>query len=579
MRPDDAEAREEAAWSRFVAELGERLAAQWPAMPERLGERYPAFVEHAVQQALRRGIERAAAVARYVNLWFVWGPAFHDKPGFEWALGLLAAPREHHWATVHRLVRRSAIELERLPEVRITPEALRAADERLLDAFGALGSRGALHPPEPPPVPRRACDLEAVELRLLEAAVAQEYLLVAGEWQRRDLPAPPPLRIDAANAAPRLVAVLSLPPGARPLAKVQLRSRSHALCDGALHPRLDFVGTHGLWRWHGHETRAVSWPVSTRAQPLPAAGAGSAIAEETSPDLFKLELQVCGLREEGDAIGTVATVVWVWPATQWWLELRRETPPPPVAATAPARDPAPAGALATQCRLERDGEADDAAPLREGFEQGLDGAVARARRELVDDWSATPGLTRPRAEGALALLAGRASLTWGWKLGPRGLDGRPLMRLVGEIDMQACRSDLTLEGELELDGARCRLTLRATGTVPMRLSLRREAAEPALLPTLLPAVTRFRLPFVAEVVPLAEDSGALLQAAAPCSGALVGEAGLRPRTSGGSGWEWFASLRVEPVTLLLERVDPVLGRRAQPVPLLHEQVLFDWKLA
>lgn len=579
MRPADDEAREEAAWGDFVRRLGEQLAAQWPAMPERLGERYSAFVEHAVQQAGKRGIERAGAVARYVNLCFVWGPAFHDKPGFEWALGLLAAPRQHHWSTVHQLVRRSAAELQRLPEVRISADALVAADERLLDVFGPLGRRGALHPPQPAPAPRHACDLEAVELRLLEAAVTQEYAWRAGEWQRIDLPAPASLRIDAAHAAPRLVGVLSLAPGSKPLAKLQLRSRSHALCDADVHPALDFAGTHGLWRWQGHETRAVSWPVSTLDQVLPPAGAGSAIAEETSPDIFKLELQVCGLRDVGDPLGTLSTQVWVWPASQWWLEVRRQPPPPPAAAGATTSGGPEGARLVTRCQLECDGQAQEAVPLRERFEQGLDGAVAQARRKLLDDWSAVPDLSRPQLEGGLALLAGRASFTWGWKLGAGGLDGRALMRLQAEIDMQACQSDLALEGELVFGGAACRVVLRCVGAAPLPSSLRRKTAEPALLPTLLPALVRFRLPFVAEIVPLAGDSGALLQAAAPCTGALVGEAGLRPRTSGGSGWEWFASLRVEAVGLALELVDPLLGRQLQLLPLLADQVLLDWKAA
>ncbi|MDE2564940.1 MAG: hypothetical protein KGL50_04075, partial [Burkholderiales bacterium] len=175
MQPIDDEALEQAHWAAFVTDLADHLAAQWPAMPERLGERYAAFVEHAVALADKRGLSGAAAVARYVNLVFVWGPAWHDKPGCEWAAGLLAAPREREWGTVHQLVRRSMAELQRLPGTRIEPASLAAADERLVDRYAALGRRGAMHPPEPPPLPRRACDLEAAELRLTEAAVGLQY--------------------------------------------------------------------------------------------------------------------------------------------------------------------------------------------------------------------------------------------------------------------------------------------------------------------------------------------------------------------------------------------------------------------
>ena len=146
MQAQDTVAVEAARWTAFVAELAEHLAAQWPAMPERLGDRYAAFVEQAVQQAEKRGLARAAAVARYVNLFFVWGPLFHDKPGFEWALGLLAAPREREWSTVHQLVRRSVAELQRMPDARIAPAALEAADARLVERFGPLGTNGDLQP-------------------------------------------------------------------------------------------------------------------------------------------------------------------------------------------------------------------------------------------------------------------------------------------------------------------------------------------------------------------------------------------------------------------------------------------------
>jgi len=123
MRPPDTEAREAAAWASFLQQLAEHLLAQWPAMQERLGDKHQAFVELAAKQALNLGLVRAASVARYVNLCFVWGPNFQDRAGFEWARGLLAAPREREWATLHQLMRRSLAEVRRLPEARVQPEA------------------------------------------------------------------------------------------------------------------------------------------------------------------------------------------------------------------------------------------------------------------------------------------------------------------------------------------------------------------------------------------------------------------------------------------------------------------------
>ena len=177
MQPQDDQALELAAWQAFLHRLGEHLAAQWPAMPERLGERYEDFVDVAVLQAAERGFGHVASIARLVNLWFVWGPAWHDKPGFEWAQGILAAPGEREWLKVHQLVRRSLVELQRLPGTRIEPEALARADERVQEVFAPLGRRGSLHRPQPEPLPRAACDLEAVELRLLDDGRHHEYRL------------------------------------------------------------------------------------------------------------------------------------------------------------------------------------------------------------------------------------------------------------------------------------------------------------------------------------------------------------------------------------------------------------------
>ena len=228
MQPVDTEAREAAAWAAFLQQLTGHLAAQWPLMQERLGDRMPAFVELCAQQTLQRGFVRAASVARMANLWCVWGPGFHDKPGFEWAAELLKRDSDAEWMTLHQLLQRSLKALAQLPDTRIAPTALAAADQRLIDAFGRLGRHGELHPPEPAPLPAQACDLEAAELRLLEAAVNEHYVFAAGQWQRAALPAPAPVRVDIDHPVPRLIAVLGDVPEAKPATKVQLRSRAHA---------------------------------------------------------------------------------------------------------------------------------------------------------------------------------------------------------------------------------------------------------------------------------------------------------------------------------------------------------------
>jgi hypothetical protein len=571
MQPQDNEAAEEAAWRRFVQELGEQLARAWPALQARLADRYDAFIDHAVQQALLRGISQAAGVARYVNLVVIWGPSFQDRPGFEWALGLLAAARDREWLSMHQLVRRSLAELERRPDALIDPQTLAAVDAALLDRFDSLGCVGKMTVAEQAPLPRRACDLEAVELRLPDGNALMSYQLDAGEWQRLAVPAPPPLRIALTHRAPALISVLTAPHGSAAATRLQARLRTQAVCDADHHPAVAFVGAHGLWSWRGHEARAVSWPVATLEQPLPIAGPGTAIAEETTPAIHRLDLEVCGLRDEDDALGSVHVQVWAWPSTQWWIEIQRNTASSPPAGGAATR-------FATRCHVEADGLAQDASGLESGFAQGLDAAAAQALQTLREAWQGASGLSQASLEGALGLLVGRAAMSWGWRLGAGGLAGKAVMGVRGQLDMAACRAELQFGGDLTCEHASARVKLHVAGDAPLAHAVRRDSEAAPLLNALLPLMASFSLPLVAELEPLAGEGGALLQAAGAVTGAFVGEAGLRPRTSGGSGWEWFARLRLEPVTLPVLVSDPFGGESARTLTLLPAMLLIDWRL-
>ncbi len=574
MLSPDEEALEAAAWQDFVRRLGARLASLWPAMPERLGDRYDAFVELACEQAAERGLAHAAAVARYVNLWFVWGPAFHDKPGFAWAQGILAGPPGREWLVVHQLVQRSLVELERLPGARVEPATLSAVDGLLIEGFGLLGSRGRMRHGEARALPRVACDLDAADLRLLEDGWAREYRLAEGEWRREPAAAPAALRVDAAHPMPARVSLLTNAEGSGPLTRLQVRLRPHAVCSGDVHPQVHFDGPHGRWTWTGHETRAVSWPVAARAQVLPAPGAGVVVAEETSPELQRLVFETCGLRDEGDAIGSPAAMVAAWPAEQWWVEIQRAVP------TAQPLLPGPRAwtRAPTRCRVEREGVAADAAALKRHLEDGLDGEVAVGLQKLAAAWEQVPGLQSPTLEATLGLLVGRFAATWGWRLGAAGLAGDALMRLVAQFEQQACQAELLFSGVLEVEGASSRVELKAAGQAALRCELAREAATPPLAELLLArSQVQWRFPFTLALDPLAQASPALLQVAVPCTGALVGAAGLRPCTSGSSGWEWFARLATEAVTARLQGSDPLLGDSERTLTLLPALTLVDWK--
>lgn len=585
MQPLDIDALEQAAWHEFVLRLAHQLAGLWPAMEDLLGDRYAVFVKLAVEQAGKLGLRQAVGVARYVNLCFVWGPSFQDKPGFEWVAAALAKAAEHEFLSVHQLVQASLAELQRLPDSKVEPQALSSADAALVKVFESYGRRGEMliKPAEPRQLPLLACDLEAVELRLLETAVddkasGHEYRLASHGWHRVKLDTPAALRVDASRPLPSLIAVLSAMKGQGRAAKLQLCARSHAVCHGDRHPALAFSGPLYRWDWAGHETRTLSWPVDAREQAASPPGPACLMGELTSPELYKLELSVCGLRDQGEALGSMTTLVYVWPAAQWWMELQRARPEPgQLQALLPGPKAWQRGV--TRCRLERDGDAQDAAALQQQFEQGLDAAAAQGLQKLAAAWAATPGLSDARFDASLGLLVGKMSGTWGWRLGAAGLDGPALMRVLAQLELDACLAELALSGQLTLADSHTRIGLRCQGQAPMQQQISHQAAsDPALSKTLLEGVVSWRFPFELHLEPQARDEACLLEQAGPLSGALVGEAGLRPNSKGGSGWEWFLGLRIEALSARLQWTDPLLGIMRLEQPLLPDLVLLDWSL-
>ena len=112
----------------------------------------------------------------------------------------------------------------------------------------------------------------------------------------------------------------------------------------------------------------------------------------------------------------------------------------------------------------------------------------------------------------------------------------------------------------------------------LRQQVQHDQALPPLADALLPVRAAWAFPFELSLEPLTNETGCLLHQAGPLTGGLIGEAGLRPCTKGGGGWEWFAGLRIEPVTAMLELSEPLLGQRLLKVPLLPAMPLLDWSL-
>lgn len=538
-----------------LIDIFDLLAGHWPAVAERLGDRQAAFLASAAASAARHGLVDALSQARYLNLCFAFGPGFELKPQHEWALALLADERLRPHVKLHQVLHRAKAELQRSGGDAAT---LLRADTRLLDdADSALQAQDR----DAAPLPRQACDIEALELRVLDSDWRHEWRLLGGQWQRVPGPAvPPAMRITAEQPAPERLHLLTHAPGRGPLARLQLRQALHAVC-GERHPAARWLSPEGLSQWHGHEAKAVSWPVASLAAQPPALGL--ALAEETSPAVHLLQVPTCGLRDSGVPLGPQALQVWAWPADHWLWVMQREA----------ATDDQPAPP--TRCRIERDGQAVDARGWVAGFDQQLAQAWQQAMQALLAAWqrSAEQGTLR----AAAGLLTGRAALTWGWREGAAGLDAQPVMRVAGELDL-GCSLAVTLEGEMDVSGCRARVQLQAQGEAVLRLPVQREAAQPGLLDTVLPLTLDLRLPFSLTVDPIAHDDGLVWREAGPCSGSLTLQAGLRPRQSGGSGWQWFLRAALEPVMAPLVLHDPLLGLTHRQLALLPALPLIDWSL-
>lgn len=578
MKFVDTHALEQQAWQRFVQELGGLLADHWPAMQERLGERYETFIGLSVEQGLQIGLQQAAAIARYVNLSIVWGPAFQDRAGWEWARALIGKAHEHEWLCVHQLVQGSLKMLRTMDQRTISVEALQRVDEALLGRYGRLGRRGSLtrQPADTTSLPAQACDFEAIELTLLDDAASREvftqYEWSQGDWSRVPRALPAALRVRAPQGLPAELGALSATEPGPAALRMQIRCATAASCDADHHPAIAFLGPHGQWDWAGHETRACSWPLLARALPERPEGPASLLAEESSPELYRLGLDCCGLRDEGEVMGPQAALLRVWPSHQWWCELQRSL--------APVQTFVPGGRAwapgPTRWRAECDGKPRHEPFWQRQFAEGLDRAATTGLAALVDAWGRLPGLSAAQLEVQLGLFTGEMSGTWGWSLA--GLDQAAWMRVLLVSTMDACRLALELRGDLVLGDSRSRLSLRVDGRAELRPQIARTEAAQELLPTLLSSVVRWHMPLQLSLEPLSHDAAQLLQLDGPCTGAVVGEAGLRPCTHGRSGWEWFVGLRVEAVAAPCRLIDPLLGETRQTLQLLPALELVNWSL-
>lgn len=538
------------------------VAQRWSAVVQRLGERRDAFEAAVSQRAAGHGLGDALAQARYLNLCFAFGPGFEDKTENEWALALLVDQRLRPEVKLHQLVLRATRELQRRHG---DDQALRTADSALLDAADVARLRSD---PRAHALPRQACDVEALEVRLLDTQWRLEYQRADGPWPRVEAPVVAPLRVDANHAAPPTVAVLTRSEGESEPTRLQVRQVAHGHCGIGLHPSVRWLGGHGITAWRDHEARSVAWPIWAGPEPSP-----PRLLAASEPQVSLLQVGSCGLRDEGVPLEAVNLQLWVYPAHQWLFSTTRK-------ATLTLALPAEAAQLAqagepTRCTLERDGARKSAAFWQEGFDEHLRARLAQGLQRLFEAWQ--PIVQQPHLQAALNLLDGRAAVTWGWREGARGLGGPPLQRIVADLDIAAA-AEIKLTGTVDYAGAKAQLRLMIDGQAALKTLLERLNAEPLPAEALAGAQLRWRWPVKIEAEPLADDSGIVFSEIGPCTGALVGSCGLRPCVMVGNAWEWFATLALEPVATRVVVYDPLLGMTESHMALLGSVQLLDWSV-
>ena len=559
--------------SRDQQRVAALIAAAFPDIPSRLGDRYRGLVSHAVERGAAHGLRHALCVARYLACWCVMGADFETRTGNEWAGALLADPLRSEGAKAYQLCRRTREALGSAgagTAVAAFDQALTTLDAQLQDR-GPMGSlqRG------PRVVLGRPCDIDAIDVRLAEGPARQRYALEQGQWRRVAWPPPgQPVTVGGAGRLATLPTRLSLlAPAEGAPTRLRVRCVAAQCCDPATHPLRTLNDALGLREWRG--TAAAEVMLEQFADPLPEPPAGTPrplIGAAGAPRLGQLGLAACGLRDAGAVLGEQRAQLAVHPAEQHLMAWRRES----LAPIEWTQAPQPADAQArTACRIECDGQALDASPWLAGWAE-LDRQLAAGLERLYTAWGRESGLERTTLRAAPALMAGEAGLSWGWTEGHAGLADTAYFRVLGKLDFIACRLQLSLAGELALEDSLSRLTLQCHAEDRLQVTWETDRPGVPLLPDQPPAHIAFRLPFVLRVDSVAVVSGAMLDSG-PVSGAVVGQCGLRPRPDG-AGLQWFAQVALEPVNAVFRVHEPLRGQTTHVRRLLPALPLIDWSL-
>ena len=561
---------------RDLQRLAAVLASALPDAPVRLGARYDEFVAHGATRGAACGLTHMVCVARYLASWVVCGAEFDTRQ--PWAAAILTNDKRHQGAKVYQLCVRVLEQLRSAPQTgQPTAAEFAQALQHIDQQLARAGMLASLLPREPIQL-GAACDVDAVELRLVDQAWRQHYTAMGGPWRRvASAPQVASLALvqdplaDAAPQLPAQITLLSRAAYGDAAARLRVRVKAEHRCDGQLHPLLQCQGPSGARALRGDMAGDATFSMQAQAAATDA-GMLAHIGEEDSPQFSVLTVASCGLRARGLPIGGVSTLLAAYDATQHLIAWRREA----AASWQLPAETAPATALA-RCRREADGQLVDASAWPRGF-QALDAQLQQALARLCTAWERESGVSDGKLEVEAAVLVGSAGITWGWAEKPEGIGVPPYMRLEGLFDLVACRLALRFTGTLVRAGSRSVLSLSTDASVPLAGAWQRGPEDAALFTVAARWQSPVRQGFVLAVQPLAGPGLAVLGGHRLLRGAISGAVGLEQRPDG-PGLRWFVRLNVEPVVAQMRVIDPLLGVQTLQQPLLPAQALVDWSQA
>ena len=500
---------------RLAAAMAPMLAHVWPAVAERLGERWPAFVEAATARAGELGLHEPAQQARFVGLCGLRGM------GFDWAQDILSDPKRSATLKLFQLTVRARAQLP--PGGVLSPAQFDTAFAVSDAAVAGVSRARGVFTDAPKPTPVQACDLAQLAL-----AVGTATPLVLTD--------PPQEPIELALLAPT---------------PFKLASEMLGTCPQ--HPALVHEGPAGRMARQGKEALrlAITLPAPVEREP-----GLTGIGHSPAPELHRFTLNCCGIREAGAAFGAMSLSARAYPRTPWRLALQhgpwQGTQWPEPQPHTPAR---------VALELQASGKALPTAPWQAEW-LGLQTQWRAGLEKLFNAWA--KALEAPTMEDQSGLLAGEAELAWGW----RESDGQVLMHTAGRLDWTALQLDLRLSGQLRVGDALAELRLQAQGSTRWQQDVKPDTP-------LEEVVCSWQHPLSLQLLPRVGSAPALLGLRPGPASALSGKAGLRPRPDG-RGWQWFCKVEVEPLVLPLSIHDPLLGERREPKPLLPALTLLDW---